>query len=196
MLKPWRLRTRRTIIAAAVFAILFIFMSRMAVYAFPLIALMAIVDAEPAPRTHALTFLISALLAIPLMMQSRAVTLLWTDVHPEDEWKAFGAAIPKGAKVAADWESSEHYAFFAPQGRYLNVLDPVFMAVPHPREYATLRSVFDGREPAIANALKSLDSDYIAFSTIDAPPQLVANVSRDPNLVIVRDGINILARRR
>lgn len=196
VLKP-RLRTWRTLVAAAVFVLLFLFMSRMAVYAFPLVALMAIVDAAPSPRAHAITFAICTLLAIPFAAGSTAVSLLRMRVQPEREWSAFGRSVPAGAKVVADWESSEHYAFFAPQGRYLNVLDPIFMALPHPNEYAALRRLMSGTDPDPATTIATtLDSDYIAFSTVDCPRALNDRVHADPRFVIVRDGINVLARVR
>jgi len=195
VLKPLKLKNRRLMIAAAIFAILFVFMSRMAVYAFPLVALLVIVDADVHPRAYAIAFTICTLLAIPLALDSYAIHLLRMRVQPEAEWRAFGASIPRDAKIASDWESSEHYAFFAPQGRYLDVLDPVFMALPHPAEYAALRRVMSGTDPDPATTLTTqLDSDYIAYSAIDVPPALNDRVHHDPRFVIVRDGINVLAR--
>jgi hypothetical protein len=159
------------------------------------VALLVIVDADPAPRAYPIAFTICTLLAIPLAFGSYAVTLLRMNVNPEAEWRAFGASVPRGAKIASDWESSEHYAFFAPQGRYLNVLDPIFMALPHPREYDALRRVMSGDDPDPATTLtKQLDSDYIAFSAIDAPRALNDRVHHDPRFVVVRDGINVLAQ--
>jgi hypothetical protein len=195
VLKPLKLRNRRLMIAAAIFVILFVFMSRMAVYAFPLVALLVIVDADVHPRAYAIAFTICTLLALPLALDSYAIHLLRTRVQPEAEWRAFGASVPRDAKIASDWQSSEHYAFFAPQGRYLNVLDPVFMALPHPREYDALRRVMSGADPDPATTLATqLDSDYIAYSAIDVPPVLNDRVHRDPRFVVVRDGINVLAR--
>lgn len=195
VLKPLKVKNRRLMIAAAIFAVLFLFMSRMAVYAFPLVALLVIVDTDVHPRAYAIAFTICALLAIPLASDSTAVTLLRMRANPEAEWRAFGASIPPGARVAADWESSEHYAFFAPQGRYLNVLDPIYMALPHPREYAALRRVISGQDPDPATTIaKVLDSDYLAYSSIDVPSALNERVHRDPKFAVVRDGINVLAR--
>lgn len=194
-LKPLHLKHRRLMIAAGLFAILFLFMSRMAVYAFPLVALLAIVDTDVSPRILAIAFSVCALLGLVPALQSYAVNLLRMKEQPEAEFRAFGASVPDGAKVAADWSSSEHYAFFAPQGRYLNVLDPIFMALPHPREYDALRRVMSGADPDPATTLATqLDSDYIAYTIFDAPPALDERVHHDPRFVVVRDGINVLAR--
>jgi hypothetical protein len=57
--------------------------------------------------------------------------------------EAFGRALPAGAKVAAPWVSAEDYMFFAPQGRYLNVLDPIFMRTVDERAYLSQRRLFD-----------------------------------------------------
>lgn len=54
-------------------------------------------------------------------------------ISREEEWAAFGQALAPGARVAADWGATHLYMFWAPQATYLNVLDPIFMAVPFPR---------------------------------------------------------------
>ncbi|MCU1244778.1 MAG: hypothetical protein JWN02_688, partial [Acidobacteria bacterium] len=115
-------------IAALVFTVLFLFMTRMATYAFPLLTLVALEWAarRSYDRRHDLAragvFAICCLIAIPQAEQLRPVQLLLDagNIVPERAWESFGRAIPPGAKVATDWISGEHYAFWAPQGRYLN----------------------------------------------------------------------------
>jgi hypothetical protein len=200
--KPWReadADARRAIAATIVFTILFLLFSRMAVYFFPLatLAVLSFATTHAADKRplHAIALLLLIAGAIPTMISSRAFKRLWTEASPEAEWQAFGAAVPKNARVASDWAMNEVYAFFAPQGRYLNVLDPVFMALPYPREHAALQRIFRGVEPDAPYVIKEvLDSDYVAFSTLDVPRPLIERLQRDPRVTLVRGGINILAR--
>lgn len=113
----------------------------------------------------------------------------------EAEWRAFGDAVPPGARVAAPWGQAQAYFFFAPQASYLNFLDPVLMVFPHPQEAALERSLFRGEEPDVALAVRvGLDSDHLAFSRFAAPSRLRARVSGDPRLVEVYAGYNLLYR--
>ena len=96
--------------------------------------------------------------------------------------RAIGRALPDGAKVAATWGEAEDYLFWAPQARFLNVLDPVFMFVPHPELFAAQQAIFDGKPvdiPLIAKQL--LDSDYLAFS-VSQSPSLAPRVKADPRM--------------
>jgi hypothetical protein len=73
----------------------------------------------------------------------------------ERDYTELGKRIPNGAKVAAHWGPTEFYTFFAPQGRYLNVLDPIFMAVPHPKLYEAQRHLFEGRDVDVPRTVKN-----------------------------------------
>jgi len=80
------------------------------------------------------------------------------------DWQALGQIIPENAKVAAPWDAAELYVWAVPQARYINLLDPVFMFVSHPKAYLVQRNIWNGTEPDVPLALKKyLDSDYIAF---------------------------------
>ena len=71
---------------------------------------------------------------------------------------------PGRCPCAAPWDAAEAYIWAAPQARYINLLDPVFMVVSHPTAYAVQRNIWDGSEPDVPLAVKIyLDSDYIAF---------------------------------
>lgn len=96
--------------------------------------------------------------------------------------EAIGRALPEAAKVAATWDSSEDLMYFAPQGRYLNVLDPLFMRAAHPREYRAQRELFEGQQQDVPLTLQAdLDSEFLAFSARDYA-RLQAQVARDPRL--------------
>jgi hypothetical protein len=176
------------IISAAIFAILALLMQRFAVYFVPLLTLVA-VDRLRRPRV-ALVLLATALLSLPAT--TRIYRELLLDARSEPDYARFAQALPRGAKVAAHWGPTELYTFFAPHGRYLNVLDPVFMAVPFPRLYATQRRLFEGVEPDVAHVTKYvLDSDYLAFPA-DTP--LFERVQHDPRIVPLYSGATFLGR--
>jgi hypothetical protein len=175
-------------IAAAVFAILALLMQRFAVYFVPLLTLL-LIDRLRRPRV-ALALLAAALLSLPATLQIYRELLI--DSRSEPDYARFAQALPAGAKVAAHWGPAEFYTFFAPQGRYLNVLDPVFMAVPFPRVYAAQRRLFEGLEPDVPGVAKRvLDSDYLAFPA-DSP--LFARVQHDPRIVPLYAGATFLGR--
>jgi hypothetical protein len=110
---------------------------------------------------------------------------LWPALRSQLE--ALGRAMPAGARVAAPWTTTEDYIYFAPQGRYLNVLDPIFMRVAHPMAYDTQRRLFDrtgkGQPFDVPLALIDvLDSDYIAFNA-PSLPRLHRQLLNDPRVV-------------
>ena len=86
------------------------------------------------------------------------------DTAHRTDWQVLEQIIPQNAKVAAPWDAAELYVWAAPQARYINLLDPVFMVVTHPKAYSVLRNIWNGSEPDVPLAVKRyLDSDYIAF---------------------------------
>jgi len=182
-------------IAALFFAVLFLVMARMATYLFPLATVALLLACGPAARRAAtpVALTVGVLIALPLAGNPLLLRLLHGDITTEGELEGFGRAIPAGARVAADWERGELYAFWAPQGRYLNVLDPVFMALPFPRQYAAQRALFAGMEPDVPFAAKSiLQSDYMAFDRTDAPAALLERLRGDPRIRIRSGGYNVL----
>jgi len=196
--------TRAAAVPAIVFTILFLAMSRMALYVFPLATVAILFAIGPSLAIHdsglrtsilPITLAVSTLLAIPLAANPLFVRLVsGAPVLSEADWTAFGRAVPRGAKVAATWGDAEIYAFWAPQGRYLDVLDPVFMALPYPRQYAIQRAMFGGAWPDVPFAAKAgLDSDWIALDWSDAPRIVIDRIRSDPRLRIVYGGYNLLA---
>ena len=196
-------RPRATVVflsTAAVFLVLQLMMERMSTYFFPF-AMLAVTFACAGtvrrPVVAAILVVVAVTASTPFAL--RTMRFLSERLPPdvERDYAEFAAHVPAGAKVAARWGATDAYVFFAPQGRYLNVLDPVFMAVPHPREYWAQRRMFDGSEPDIATITKNvLDSDYIAFAKWEATPLFLERVKNDPRLERVYDGYNVLLRVR
>jgi hypothetical protein len=195
---------RSAAVPAVVFTILFLGMVRMATYFFPLVTLAILFAMGPSLRTQAsglraraipLTLILSTLLALPLALNPTFVHIIsGAPVVSESDWEAFGKAVPKGAKIAATWGDAEIYALWAPQGRYLDVLDPIFMARPFPRQYAVQRAMFSGVHPDLPFAARAdLDSDFVALDWSDVPRQLIERIKADPRLRVRYGGYNVLA---
>lgn len=187
-------------IAAAVFGILTVLMQRMAVHFVPLITLIFLYKLAPLPRARAallgVALLGAAMLSFPESHWLYKGVLADTDTGMtlERDYARLGKAVPAGAKVAAHWGTGESYAFWAPQGRYLNVLDPLFMALPYPDAYRAQRIVFEGREPDVPLVVKrTLDSDYIAFRMRDSQ-ELYERVQNDPRVIPLYRGYAFLGR--
>jgi hypothetical protein len=179
--EPESTLARYLIVAAVVFGVLYAYLSRFATYFVPFatLALLCYLHARgerPASwvrlggrlRLPSWAFaLAAALLSLQTVtMMSSLFRLSHTyDAGRHAEGRAIGAALPPGATVAATWLETEMYVYYAPQARYLNVLDPVFMAARDPERYALTRAVFEGREPDLPYAVKvNLASDYVALS--------------------------------
>jgi hypothetical protein len=108
----------------------------------------------------------------------------------EDDIRRFAAAIPDGAAVASTWDFTPFYLHAAPQGRYLNVLDPIFMASRYPAAYDTLEKIHSGVVADVPAALSGiLDSDYIAYNAV-AFPALARRAETDPRMVTVFQSAN------
>lgn len=102
-----------------------------------------------------------------------------------DGLRALGRALPDGAKVAAPWDSSEDYVYFAPQARFLNLLDPLFMRSAHPNEYEIQRELFLGRRlDAPLSVRAELDSDFLAFPA-RKHAALAEQVANDPRVELL-----------
>ncbi len=205
----WRAATRRAAprddpmadflgISALIFGLLFLAMQRFSIYFIPFTTLAVFYDlrrrgATLTPWTRlpwrgraplALGLALVLALGIPRtaeLLQNLAKTR--GNLSRENEWNAFGRALPPGARVATEWGSTHLYMFWAPQATFLNVLDPIFMAIPYPQAYAALRAIFEGREPDIPMTLASeLGSEYIALSTYHQNVRLRERLAADPRL--------------
>ncbi|HEY0371660.1 MAG TPA: hypothetical protein VGD79_06640 [Thermoanaerobaculia bacterium] len=176
-------------VAAAVFAVLTLLLQRMAIYFVPLLTLVLLARLEAIPDLRrarvALALLATAVLSLPA--SSKIARELFADSGWEADYAAFGKAVPPGAKVAAHWGPAEMYCFWAPQGRYLNVLDPIFAEA-----YDAQRRVFEGREPDVPRVVHTtLDSDYIAFPSTSP---LFERLQHDPRIVPIHNGLTFLGR--
>lgn len=194
-------------VAAVAFTLLYLSMWRFAIYAIPflLLATLSIVGRLPFERIgesqrfswlHA-GLLLTLVLSLPPAsgMASELLELGKPPVDREAAWRDFGRILPPGARVAAPWGIAQAYVFFAPQGRYLNLLDPVLLALPYPDLSRLERSVFSGEEPDLALAVfHGLGSDYLAFSQLSSPPRLLERAGGDPRLVLLTRGPDRLYR--
>ncbi|CAB1059580.1 hypothetical protein D1BOALGB6SA_4342 [Olavius sp. associated proteobacterium Delta 1] len=116
------------------------------------------------------------------------------DINHRKDWQALGQIIPQGAKVAAPWDATELYVWAAPQARYLNLLDPVFMAVPYGSAYLILKNIWNGDEPDVPYTVKAhLDSDYIVFP-YKRHTQLYRRLLHDPRAKLLYRGHSALFR--
>lgn len=197
-------------ITAAVFGLLFVLMQRFSTYAIPFIALWLVAEIGRRGLRVGDRLRLPWRGSVPIFLGLLVVLLpgsgrsLWQlhgmsqeggPVGREQEWAEFGRAVPRGAKVAAEWGLTHVYLYFAPQASYLNVLDPVFMALPYPRAYEAQRALFDGRESDPALTVKAeLDSDFLAFSRFHRAPKLIERLAGDPRFTTVYQGYNLLYR--
>lgn len=196
--------------AAALFFVLYLLMARMVTWFVPLATIAVLMEMyrRGLRPSSVLTFrqiriplaaVVTAcvLLSIPAIANPAFMQLVRSDPNAvaEGDWEEFGKRVPSGARIAATWKAAELYAFWAPQGHYLNVLDPVFMNVAYPREYRVQRAVFAGVEPDIPLAIAGpLQSDYIAFDRTDPDEHVADRVLADPRFEILYGGFNVLAR--
>jgi hypothetical protein len=189
-------------VATAAFAILFLQMDRMSVYFFPFatmwlvaemqrrgMALSSVLELHRAVRLPTI-LLIALFAAASLPKMTFIVETLRTRGSSEADFAAAAEAIPPGAKVAAEWGPTEHYVFWQPRGRYLNVLDPIFMARSHPGAYELQRRVFTGAEPDVPLAVAvGLDSDYLAYERVGMG-SLERRLRGDPRAQLLYGGEN------
>ncbi len=196
------------LVSAMLFGVLYLMMQRFSIYFLPFATLALLFELRrrgsiPGPSTSlpwrgrvptALAMAVVLGLGIP-----RSVDLLshlaksQYDLTREQEWAAFGRALPAGARVAAEWGSTHLYMFWAPQATFLNVLDPVFMAVRYPRAYKAQRAVFEGHEPDVPLTIRTeLGSDYIALSRFHQPSRLRRRLAADQRLRQVHKAYTLL----
>ncbi len=196
------------VVSAVIFGALYLMMQRFSIYFLPFATLAVLYESRrrgttPGPST-ALPFrgrvptalAMAMVLGLGLPRSGDFLSHLAKtrdNLTREQEWAAFGRALPAGARVAAEWGSTHLYMFWAPQATFLNVLDPVFMAVRYPRAYKMLRAVFEGREPDIPLALRTeLASDYIALSSFHQPSRLRHRLAADPRLRQIHKAYTLL----
>ena len=110
--------------------------------------------------------------------------------------EVLSARIPDGGRVAAGWGPTATLMLWAPQARYLNVLDPVFMATPYPDAHAKLMDVLEGREPDVAlTTVEILKSEYLVYRSLGRP-RLEERLIEDPRVEVLHRGTQTLVRFR
>ncbi len=201
-------------VAAAVFGVLYLLLSRFAIYFFPFATLWALFELRRRGRLPgrwvdlgggrriptAVAMLLVLLVSLPGAARALRTFALRTNPGPRTERlldrAGLARALPHGARVAAPWRSTPVYMFAAPWARFLNVLDPVFMALPYPRQYAVQRALFDGSEPDPPLAAAELDSDFIVCPMEGETGRLVERLAADPRVQILHRGFNGVFRIR
>lgn len=198
--------------AAVVFVALYLLMSRFSLYAFPLTTLTLLSAARASGRELGSRWSIASVGSVPVRPLFLLVVLValglgareWTrfrdrtDLGPDrarlTEWQRIDELLSRDTRVAADWRTTGVLGYWAP-ARYLNLLDPVFMAFPHPERHRALRAVLAGDEPDVVAALRGpLDSEVLAVSVARAAPRLLARLRSDPRLEVLHDGTYLLVR--
>jgi hypothetical protein len=201
-------------VAAAVFGVLYLLMSRFSLYAL-VFATLWVLDSI---RAHGLkiggrTRLPWSRAQVPLALAA-AICIAVSAPEAVRQWKnydlrtvagpdqirvrdreAFSQALPEGALVAAPWQQTSIYMLWAPQARYLNVLDPVFLAARDPTRHQMQANVFSGEEPDVPLAVAvGLDSQFLAYSPYAGLDLLTARLENDPRVAIRHrlHGFNLL----
>jgi hypothetical protein len=190
---------------AGVATLLYISAIRFSEYAIPFLALYLIVLASRLATRKKLAplkvvaFVVGISAGSWMSMRSAAEVVRFNHARygfaSIDDMRAFRQALPEGAKVAATWDFTPFYYFVQPKARYLNVLDPIFMWIPHQQAFDVLEKAFTGSVVDIPSVLiGQLDSDYIAYHQ-GIFPQLGERIARDPRLVpVAGSGGHSLAR--
>lgn len=203
--------TRAAATAAAVFGGLFLLMSRFVLYVLPFAALAFVAGVRSRGERFGgrirlwngrtaplgLGLLLAVAVALPPLVGHVRLFRERVAVGPGGErgldLESFARALPPGATVAAPWGATDLYVLFAPQARYLSVLDPVFMALRDPAADRRQRELFAGREPDVPAALaRVLESRFLALPRAGADPTLLARLSADPRLVLRHGGSHLL----
>jgi hypothetical protein len=198
-----------TLIATAVFGLLFLVSYRFVIYVIPLVTralLRAMQVAGEAPGRSmrlpwrgtvpfAIAFGLCLLSAVPMARfgigTMNKVRSWRADMRAD--WEAFGRAMPDGAKVAAPWAATEEFVFWAPHALYLDVLDPLFMVARDEGTYRLYLDLFEGRAPDIPLlASTTFDSEYYADD--GQYPFAKARLAQDPRVEHVYEGITYLYR--
>ena len=199
-------------VGALVFGALFLLMARFSIYFVPVLVVwflwMLESRGERLGRTLAIGRLelplAAALVGVALLGVFDAHTQLRnylrrTDAGPQQvvvqDHVDLSKALPEGAHVAANWMDTPVYLHWAAQGRYLNVLDPVFQAVPYPSIYRIQKDLFDGYLPdPVLATVRDLDSQFIAHSLGSNRASLVAQLEADPRVSVAHRQFHVLWR--
>jgi hypothetical protein len=185
--------------SALFFLILFLPMARLITYVVPL-ATLAIVASLQRPMTTWRGIAVAAILVIGIFAALAALRIQtdyvprWIfsrDASPELFWERMGRLLPPDAKVATSWGNADLFAYWAPQARYLNLLDPIFMFASHPHQQVAWMRIVRGAEPDVASAVGStLASDFLLINPIKVSGTLQKRLSRDPRWSLIEGSEN------
>jgi hypothetical protein len=201
-------------IATLAFGFLYLLMSRFSLYFYPLMTLWVLAEIRRrggrigawihlGGRRIPLVALLALSLALSFPEAARQLGNYRHRTHPgPDDARLkdrvqLAAALPEGARVAADWGPTATYMLWAPQARYLNVLDPVFLAMRYPEAHRALRGVLEGREADIpVTTLTTLESEYLAYPTVRGFNGLKDRLAHDPRAELLHRGSHTLVHFR
>lgn len=192
------------LVAAIVFGILYVRMVRFSTYFIPF-ASVALLAAVSSQRRHGskpprwlgavpwVALTVAMLLSLVPIQQLRGMALARGGaLHREEDWAAAGQVIPPGGRVAMDWGLTPNMMFFAPQALYLNALDPLFMKLPFPKEYAAWREIAEGRAEDIPDLVtRVLDSEYLVLP-LPANRVLIERLEQDPRVTRLYAGYTVV----
>jgi hypothetical protein len=200
-------------IAAAAFGVLFVQMGRFSTFVIPFAALAVSFElcarglglnlAErirlPGARTISSALALSSIAALSCANGLAVAFVNWQiagsfDPSLRRELDALARVLPPSSRVAANWNDAELYAFHVPHARFLNVYDPVFMAVGAPARYAVWTKVMAGDLPDVPDAIaRELESEYLAVA-VGSYPELERRLAGDPRARLLHRGRHALYR--
>ncbi len=194
-------------VGAGVFGGLYLLMSRFSLYFVPLATLWVLFEIYRRGRRwtpwvrlpwrgrvrSSLAWCVCILISLPVARAELHRYRERTNAGPDQvrivDREAFGQAVPEGGHVLAPWRTTPIYMYYAPQGQYLNVLDPVFLAAADPEADRIQRAVFAGVEPDVpAAAVDGLDSELIAYPVSTGNPTLTQRLLGDPRVEVLHRG--------
>jgi hypothetical protein len=200
-------------VGALVFGILYLLMARFSFYFMPLATLWLLF--ELGRRGHVLSFwtrlpwrgrvpqvaawILCLLIATPVARRELQRYRQRTDPGPEQirlvDRQELGRVLPAGAKVVAPWQPTALYMFYAPQARFMNVLDPIFLAARSPEMHQAQKDIFHGLEPDIPLVTAAtLDGEYLVFSPTAETPILSQRLRGDPRVQLLHHQVTAVFR--
>lgn len=196
------------LINAVAFSLLYLLMQRFSIYCMPFVTLYILFEIRRRgekigrwcypPWRGKIPFIVAFCLCLMIGMNSCWWVYYnlkqdgaFTEVYQEN-WRQIQSHLPQGARVVAPWDFSELYIWAAPQASYTNLLDPIFMAVSHPRLYELQRSIWANKEPDVPLAVRiALDSEYL-LAPLSKQSALYQKLAGDPRVEVQYSGMDAL----
>lgn len=200
---------------AVIFALLTLLMSRFAIYAVPFVTLWVLFELRRRGRILGRRVLLPFRGSIPTWLAVAVVCLVslpgarleynrWrfrTSAGVKQivvaERSRAAAVLPQDARVLASWRSTPIFMFWAPQARYVNVLDPGLLATVDPIVHRAQLEILSGREPDIPLATRAMtDSEYLAYYLSPGNRSLTARLETDPRVQYLHREVSAVVRFR